>query len=124
MDALNPHRTTVFIRDLDIMMLIGIHAQEKGLPQRVLVNVDMNLRPSAAEHRDILDDTVSYEGVVAAIIAIAGEGHIGLVETFARRIASYCLSHARVESVRVRVEKPDVFDCALSVGAEIEVRNI
>jgi len=42
------------------------------------------------------------------------------VETLAERIAALCLDDARVRSVRIRVEKLDVFPDATSVGVEIE----
>jgi dihydroneopterin aldolase len=42
------------------------------------------------------------------------------VETLAEEIADICLDDGRVRVVRVRVEKLDVFDEAVSVGVEIE----
>ena len=42
------------------------------------------------------------------------------METLAERIATLCLREARIERVRVRVEKLDVYPEAASVGVEIE----
>ncbi|MGY9002825.1 MAG: dihydroneopterin aldolase, partial [Rhodospirillales bacterium] len=42
------------------------------------------------------------------------------VETLGDDIASMCLEDLRVRSVRVRIEKLDVFEDATSVGVEIE----
>jgi len=52
--------------------------------------------------------------------ALTSDGHINLVETLAERIAALCLADARVSSVRVRVEKLDIYEQADSVGVEIE----
>ncbi len=43
-----------------------------------------------------------------------------LVETLAERLAETCLADERVQVVRMRVEKLDVFDDLASVGVEIE----
>ena len=54
------------------------------------------------------------------IRAMVASGHVNLVETLAERIADIFLSDPRVDAVRVRVEKLDIFADAESVGVEIE----
>jgi len=54
-------------------------------------------------------------------VSIAAAGHIGLLETYARRLAHACLSEARVLSARVRVEKPLALAPRTAV-AGVEVR--
>ena len=51
---------------------------------------------------------------------VISSGHINLVETLADRIAQTCLEDRRVQSVKARIEKLDVFKEAESVGVEIE----
>ena len=55
--------------------------------------------------------------------SVVGAGHVMLVETLAERLAEACLVDERVELVRIRVEKLDVFDDLASVGVEIERRR-
>ncbi|MDP7543999.1 MAG: dihydroneopterin aldolase, partial [Alphaproteobacteria bacterium] len=74
---------------------------------------------SAATGDDIAN-VVSYEDVISGIKDLLARGHVGLVETLAEEIADICLDDGRVRVVRVRVEKLDVFDEAVSVGVEIE----
>ena len=68
-------------------------------------------------------NVVCYEGLVSGVRNIVDSGHVGLVETMAEEIADMCLDDIRVRSVRVRVEKLDIFDNAESVGVEIERFN-
>jgi len=113
----------VFVRDLMLDARIGVHRHEKKKQQRIRVNLDMAVREgtaSAAAKRDNLDDVVCYEKIVVAVRALVGDGHVNLVETLAERVAALCLQDARVISARVRVEKLDVFEDAMSVGVEIE----
>jgi dihydroneopterin aldolase len=110
----------VFVRDLILSCVIGVHAYEKDRRQRVRINVDLGVEEAKEPHHDRLPNVVCYEDIVARIRGIVGDGHINLVETLAERIAAVCLQNPRCRSARVRVEKLDVFADAESVGVEIE----
>ncbi|MDP4823986.1 MAG: dihydroneopterin aldolase [Aestuariivirgaceae bacterium] len=110
----------VFVRDLRLMALIGVYEIEKITPQPIVVNIDLSVAEGSQPTDDDLKHVVSYEIIVKKVEAILAQGHINLVETLAERIAEACLSDARVEAARVRVEKPEVIPNAASVGVEIE----
>jgi dihydroneopterin aldolase len=109
----------VFVRDMVLQAAIGVYAHEHGSKQRVRVNVDLAVQETG-EGLDRLDQVVSYERVVDQVRAIAGAGHVKLVETMAERIAAACLEDWRVLRVVVRVEKLDVFEDTAAVGVAIE----
>ena len=111
---------TIFIRDLKIPALIGIHDFEKDAHQVICINVDMRTDDQGKPLNDDFDNAVCYEGAVKGIKKIISAGHINLVETMAEEIAKFCLSDSRVISVKVRVEKPDIIADAAGVGVEIE----
>ena len=113
----------ILVRDLVLKCLIGIHAHELLAPQRVRINVDMAVLEQAGPLSDDIANVVSYEDVIEGIKRMLSQGHINLVETLAEKIAALCLADARVSSVRVRVEKLDVYAEAASVGIEIERRQ-
>lgn len=102
--------TRCFVRDLVMEALIGVYAHERLTPQRIRLNLDA----------DVIAEGVTGEDLAAAIREVVGRGHVNLNETLAERIAERCLTDARIASVRVRVEKLDVFPDAGSVGVEIE----
>lgn len=110
----------VFVRDLELMALIGIYDHEKTDPQRVIVNIDLSVSEGSGPKDDDISHVVSYEIVVKKVEAIIAEGHINLVETLCEKIAASCLKDKRVKAARVRVEKPDIIQNARSVGVEIE----
>ena len=106
---------------------IGVHDQEHAAPQRIRLNLDLAVTDDgaapmsrAAPARDELTRVVDYEAVANTVRAIVAAGHVRLVETLAERLAEACLADSRVRSVRVRVEKLDVFADVASVGVEIE----
>lgn len=110
----------VFVRDLDLMALIGIYEHEKTDPQRIIVNIDLSVQEGEGPQDDDIGHVVSYEIVVKKVEQIIAEGHINLVETLCEKIAAACLRDKRVVAARVRVEKPDIIRNARSVGVEIE----
>jgi dihydroneopterin aldolase len=110
----------VFVRDLDLMALIGIYEHEKRDPQRIIVNIDLSVKEGSGPKDDDISHVVSYEVVVKKVEAIIAEGHTNLVETLCEKIAASCLRDKRVIAARVRVEKPDIIPNARSVGVEIE----
>ena len=111
------------VRDLLLKCSIGIHEYERIATQRVRINVDMSVFERAGPLGDDIANVVSYEDVINGIKRLMESGHINLVETLAEEISSLCLVDPRVDSVRVRVEKLDVYAEAASVGVEIERRR-
>ncbi len=110
----------IFLRDLELIASIGVHAHEKIAPQRIRVSIDLRVAARAPDARDTIDTVLSYEDIAIAIRAMVAEGHYHLIETLAERIAQVCLVHKSVSWVKVKIEKPDIFPDAATVGIEIE----
>ena len=110
----------MFLRDLEMIASVGVHPHEKIKPQRIRVSVELHVKPRPAGAPDTLDSVLSYEEVAIAIRAIVAEGHVHLIETLAERVAAACLADDRADWVRVKVEKPDIFPDAATIGIEIE----
>ena len=118
-----PLTRRMFIRDLVVNMLIGVHRHERDGRQRVRINIDLSLIGDTGVDDDRLASVVSYETLVHEIRRICDSGHVNLVETLAERIARLCFDDRRVRRAVVRVEKLDVFADTASVGVEIERSN-
>lgn len=109
--------TKVFVTGLSVQAEIGIYKHEIGKVQPLIVDVELDVPTAGAER---LADTLNYEAILQAAQAVAAEGHIALVETFAERLARACLADARVTRARVRVEKPLAL-APHAVGAGVEI---
>jgi 7,8-dihydroneopterin aldolase/epimerase/oxygenase len=116
--GLKPPRR-VFVRDLEIMASIGVFEVEHRYEQRIVVNLDLQVRDDYDGHSEKLGQVLDYSVIVAKVEAIAHAGHVKLIETLAERFADACLSDARVLEVRVQIEKPDIMPSCRSVGIEI-----
>jgi dihydroneopterin aldolase len=109
--------TRVFVRGLEVEAEIGVYAHELGVRQPLVVDIEVEVEAHRWRH---LEDTVNYETLAAHAAAIAASGHIGLVESYARRLAEACIAEPRVRSARVRVEKPRALGLISAVaGVEI-----
>lgn len=106
----------VFVRGLKLDVGIGVYDHEHGRLQTLVIDVTLEMGPVVVEH---LADTINYETVAAAARAVAAAGHVGLVETFAERLAMACLDDPRVRRVAVRIEKPGALDGAEAAGCEV-----
>ena len=107
----------VFVTGLKVQAEIGVYRHEIGRLQPLIVDVEVE---APTDGSDRLAETVNYETILKAAQAVAAEGHMALVETFAHRLAERCLADARVSKVRVRVEKPLAL-APDAVGAGVEI---
>ena len=115
-DSPRAEALTVHVRGLRIEAGIGVYDHEQGRLQTLVVSAVLTLAPGRVER---LSDTVNYEAVAAAARAIAAEGHVGLVETFAQRLALACLDDPRVQRVEVVIDKPGALDGAEAAGCTV-----
>lgn len=117
----------IFIRDLRVRGILGVHDWERQQPREILINVTLFTDTRRAAETDDLADCVDYSQTAQKIRALvapqaAGAGGAGrfTIEALAEDIANLCLSQPRVQKVTVRVEKPGAVEGAESVGVEIE----
>ena len=109
--------TKVFVTGLTVQAEIGVYRHEIGKVQPLVVDVELDVPTAGAER---LAETLNYETILEAAQAVAAQGHIALVETFAERLARACLVDSRVTRARVRVEKPLAL-APHAVGAGVEI---
>jgi dihydroneopterin aldolase len=107
--SVDPEKATdrVFVRDFDLPVSIGAYLHERTKPQKVRFNVEARIYRSdrVAEN---MNDVFSYDLITDAIRMLVAQQHIALVETLAERIAASVLTHPRVASITVRIEKLDI----------------
>ena len=106
----------IFVHDFVLPVRIGTYARERDKAQNVRFNVDVRVLRASHAPED-MRDVFSYDVITDSIRMIVAQEHIALVEMLAERIAAVVLTHPRVASATVRVEKLDVGPGA--VGVEI-----
>jgi (5-formylfuran-3-yl)methyl phosphate synthase len=106
----------IFVRDFDLPVSIGAYRYEHAKPQNVRFNIEARIY--RADHvAEDMNDVFSYDLITDSIRIVVAQEHIALIETLAERIAALVLTHPRVASITVRIEKLDIGPGA--VGVEI-----
>ncbi len=98
----------VSLKDFEILACHGVNEEEKRVPQRFVVSVDMEVDIAAAAREDDLDKTVSYSAVKKLADKFVKDNCFDLIETLADRLAMLILrTFGLARSVTVTVKKPD-----------------
>ena len=110
----------VFIRDLRVRGILGIHDWERVTPREIVINVAMFTDTRRAGRSDDIVDCVNYSEMAKKIRAHAESAARMTVEALANDLARLCLQEPKVMKVIVRVEKPGAVPESTSVGVEVE----
>ena len=109
----------ILIKELTLNAFVGIHDFEKKKKQKISISLSLDVDDniSGIEHK--IENFVSYEHIVNDIKSILKKGHIDLLETLGEKIVELCFNDRRVLSIKLKLEKLEVFKDASSVGIEI-----
>jgi dihydroneopterin aldolase len=109
---------SVFIRELPVTCIIGVHPDERASRQRLLISVELETDFTRAAATDALEQALDYTDIAARIDARAREGRFHLLETLAERLATELLQDP-VTRVTVEIEKPAALPSTRQVGVRI-----
>lgn len=110
----------VFIDGLELMGSIGVYEHEHRDQQPIIISLTLTVTDTYDGASDKLVDVYDYDRAIAAIRDTVAAGHYNLIETLAETLATAVLDDARVEGVRVRIEKPAVLTACRAIGIEID----
>ena len=111
---------TIFIRDLQVSMIIGILPHEREQPQTVILNIDITTDTAQAGGSDDLSASIDYAALADQIKDHCATHQPLTVEALAEDLAALCLAHPRAAAVRIQVEKPQAVPDTRSVGVSIQ----
>jgi dihydroneopterin aldolase len=84
----------------------GVYDFERAQGQEFTVDVTLEVDLASAAASDDVADTVHYGELADRLVAIVNGPPVRLIETLAEKLASACLTDARVAAVSVTVHKP------------------
>jgi len=112
-------RRTVFIKDFIIQEIIGIHEHEKTKKQKIkfniVVNVDQNTVPDEKNIKSIVD----YEKITNKLENLVKNKKYNFLESLAEDSFKEIFEDKRINSAKIKIEKPDAIKNADSVGVEV-----
>jgi len=115
----NSVKRTVFIKDFIVHEIIGIHDREKVKKQKIkfniVIDVNQNTIPDEKDIRSIID----YEKIITKIENLTKSKRYNFLESLAEDSFKEIFEDKRINSVKIKIEKPNAIKNADSVGVEI-----
>jgi len=118
------YKRKVFIKDLILNILVGIHSFEKKKKQRVKFNIEILTNPYVSPNRKDLSSILNYEEVVMKIEQLTDSDHHELLEDLAENIFNMIFKNKLVKKINLKLEKLDILKKTKSVGIEVSKTKI
>jgi dihydroneopterin aldolase len=118
-EALRPKAARIFLDSLEVMADIGFHDFEIGVPQRLLVTVEIWLDHIPPADCDDPAFAWDYDFLREQVEELAAARRYNLQESLAHAIYDRVAALRGVKALRVVTAKPDVYPEARAVGVEL-----
>ena len=115
----NTIKRTVLIKDFIINEIIGIHKNEKINKQKIIFNIVINVNQNIYPDENDLSSIVDYEKITNKLKKLAENKKYNFLESLAEDSFREIFADKRINSVKIKIEKPDAIVNAQSVGVEV-----
>jgi len=97
---------TVFVENLEITCLIGIHEWERQERQPVVFHVELGFDHRRAAASDDITDAIDYADIVVELQRFANGRDDLLLESLGEACCAFLLQRFGADHIRLRLEKP------------------
>ena len=115
----NTIKRTVLIKDFTINEIIGIHQNEKTNKQKIIFNIVIDVNQNIYPDENDLSSIVDYEKITNKLKRLARNKKYNFLESLAEDSFNEIFSDKRINSVKIKIEKPEAIANAQSVGVEV-----
>jgi len=112
-------KRTVFIKDYVIEEIIGIHEHEKIKKQKIKFNIVVNVNENTIPNEKNIKSIVDYEKITKKLESLVKTKKYNFLESLAEDSFKEIFEDARINSAKVKIEKPEAIKNAGSVGVEV-----
>ena len=106
----------IIIKDLVLLISVGIHQFEKLKKQKVKFNIeitsDPNLKPD-------IKTIINYENVINDIKRLTKKTHFELLESLSDSIFDEIFKNRKIKKIKLKIEKMEIIKETTSVGIEV-----
>jgi FolB domain-containing protein len=117
-------RDSIFIENLRVDCIVGIHAHERKQPQPLLVELELGLDTAEAAYSGKIAATCDYVRVADEVATLLDFRRYKLLEMAAEELAAMLFGvHPQLVDLRLRLRKPEALrGRARSAGVEVRRR--
>ena len=106
----------VIIKDLILLLSVGIHKFEKLKKQNVKFNIEITTDPNL---KPDVKTVVNYESIINDIKRLTEKKHFELLESLSESIFDEIFKNKKIKKVKLKIEKLDIIKETTSVGIEV-----
>ena len=112
-------KRTVFIKNFIIEEIIGIHEHEKIKKQKIKFNIILDIIQSSIPDEKDIKSIVDYEKITKKIENLTKSKKYNFLESLAEDSFKEIFEDKRINSVTIKIEKPEAIKNTESVGVEV-----
>jgi dihydroneopterin aldolase len=120
-------RDVLAIRNLALNCIVGVYPHERDTPQRLVLDVELELDTEEAARTELISRTVNYDLTAAQLVFLLQSCRFRLIETAAHALCRYLLAppargvrRAQVSRVRLTMTKPEALGGAAIPSLMVE----
>ena len=106
----------IVIKDLILLISVGIHQFEKLKKQKVKFNIEITTDPNL---KPDITTIVNYESVINDIKRLTKRSHFELLESLSEAIFDEIFKNKKIRKIKLKIEKLDIIKETTSVGIEV-----
>ena len=106
----------IIIKDLVLLISVGIHQFEKLKKQKVKFNIEITTDPNLKPE---IKTIVNYESIINDVKKLTKKMHFELLESLSESIFDEIFKNKKIKKIKLKIEKLDIIKETKSVGIEI-----
>ena len=115
----NTIRRTVFIKNFIIQEIIGFHQHEKVKKQKIKFNIVLDVNQNSLPDEKDINSIVDYEKITNKLENLTKSKKYNFLESLAEDSFKEIFEDIRINSVTIKIEKPEAIKNTESVGVEV-----
>ncbi len=112
-------KRTVFIKDFIIEEIIGVHEHEKQKKQQIKFNILLDIDQNSVPNEKDIKSIVDYEKITNKLVNLTKNKKYNFLESLAEDSFKEIFEDKRINSIKIKIEKPEAIKNAESVGVEV-----
>ena len=112
-------KRTVFIKDFIIEEIIGFYKHEKEKKQKIIFNIVLDIDQGSLPDEKDIKSIVDYEKITNKLENLTKRKNYNFLESLAENSFKEIFEDKRINSIKIKIEKPEAIKNAGSVGVEV-----
>ena len=115
----NTIKRSILIKDFIVNEIIGVHEHEKINKQKIIFNIVIDINQNILPDEKNISSIVDYEKITNKLESLVRYKNYNFLESLAEDSFKEIFKDKRIDSIKIKIEKPDAIENAKSVGVEI-----